>query len=371
MHTWARAPPEILLNCFEALGTLSSHLGRVTQQRYPSLISCSLVCRAWLPCAQSVLLAHVVPRETDFTAVSWASVSQLVSVLADGTERGAALARQVKVLKLQLGVDMHHKEPGDQHADLESVARLVHACRNLRRLYITQSALAPPGNLFTTRQLALIRDHPSIVHLELICDSNPPAIMHQCLNAWPALTSLRVVAWSLPRAPSHLPPTCSLRQLDAETYGEPSSLLLSAGPRLESLTCTLNALHSIGIVAETLRSLTIDCTFPSRTSSKNSGAALDALSRCLVLECVTFRGGCPDGALEALPPSVTRLRMLCAVDATRLANALDSRPTLTHVDVQMLRMRLRDDISRLHRVCRSQQIQLGRAPEALDLTTCY
>ncbi|KZV89640.1 hypothetical protein EXIGLDRAFT_721134 [Exidia glandulosa HHB12029] len=363
MRSWDRAPPEILLRCFESLGTLSTRIARVTQQRYPSLIACSLVCRSWLPCAQSVLLYCVVPRETEYTAVSWASVKQLVSVLADGSERGAALAREVKVLKLQLGVDMHHCGSEEQHADLESLALLVHACQNLQSLYLTQSALTPPTNIFDARQLSLIRTQSSITHLELICDSNPPAIMHQCLNSWPSLTTLRIVAWSLPAPPRHLPPSCSLRELTAETYGEPSGLILSAARCLESLTCTLNALRVIEHVSETLRSLTVDCTFPLRASTKEMDTALGILSRCSALERVTFRGGCPDDALEALPPTVTHLRILCSVDATRLANFIDSRPTLTHVDVQMICLRVRDDLARLHRVCRSQHIQLGRVHE--------
>lgn len=270
-----------------------------------------------------------------------------------------ALARQVRALRLQLGIDVHHCEPGAQHADLDAVARLVHACSGLRRLHLTQSALSPPGDSFRPGQLALIRAHPALEHLELLCDYTPPAILYQCLNAWPKLQSLRLVGWSLPAPPEDSPPQCSLREVVAETYGAPTSLILSAAPRLETLTCTLNALPCLAHVAQTLRSLSIDCTYPSRTSSDDTYATL---TRCGKLERVTFRSGCPPGALEALPPSVTHVRILCAVDATRLTAVLDARPALTHVEVQLIRTRVRDDISRLDRVCRSQHVTLGRAP---------
>ncbi|EJD35624.1 hypothetical protein AURDEDRAFT_188654 [Auricularia subglabra TFB-10046 SS5] len=355
MLNWSNAPPEILLQCFEALGPLNAPRAAEHWQRYPSLTTAALVCRSWLPCAQAVLLHCIVPRETSYTAVSRASVDQLVQVLT----ANRALARQARALRLQLGIDVHHCELGAQHADLDAVARLVNACTGLRRLHLTQSALTPPSDSFGPEQLALIRNHPSLIHLEMVCDYTPPAILYQCLNAWPTLQSLRLVGWSLPSPPEDSPPRCSLRQLVAETYGAPTSLLLSAGPQLETFTCTLNALPCLEHVKDTLRSLTIDCTYPSRSSSNGSHSPL---TQCTKLERVTFRSGCPPGALEALPPSVTHVRILCAVDATRLTAVLDARPALTHVEVQLIRTRVRDDISRLDRVCRSQHITLGRAP---------
>ena len=359
MARWDDLPAELL---FSALESLSSP-NRGATPNYASLIACSLVCKPWSGCAQALLFRRISPRTTTYSKSSRHSTSQLLAALTAGTLRGTALARQVRALKLQIGIDIHYRGDGDQHADLQSVATLLNACVNLRELSVTQSALAPPGNVFNAAQMQLILDHPSIRHLDLRADCNPPAIMYQLLHAWPCLRTLDISAWTVNPAPAHLRPRCSLTTVSAGTYGDPSALLEAAAPAVAELTCGLNSLACVEPVSRTLRTLVIDCAFPLRTLADEARATL-ALASCVNLQQVEVRGvtACPAALLEAMPMSVDRLRLHCAVDATRLANLLRVRPGLRHVEVEVVTLQHRHAFADLHQLCRSQNVRLNRMP---------
>ncbi|KAH7098407.1 hypothetical protein BKA62DRAFT_369543 [Auriculariales sp. MPI-PUGE-AT-0066] len=356
---WAELPLELLL---QSLETFDSH----SEQRYPVLLACALVCRPWALCAQAILFRRVIPRVGRYTSISRHSVNQLVAVLATETPRADFLARHVHAMGLHIGIDVHYRGDDEQHADLDSLSRLLKACPQLRELSITQAALAPPGNVFNTYQMQRIRDHPSMVRLKLKADCNPPAIMYQLLHAWPGLHELDIVAWTLSPTPTNLPPRCSLKSVSAATYGDPSALLAAAAPDVKRLACGLNSLGCISRISHSLKELTVDCTYPLRTLGDEARVA-DMLASCCALEHVDFQCAaiCPATLLDALPATVTWLRIQCTVNATLLANLLRRRPNLKHVEVDMLTVRFRHDYTDLRQVCASSNVRLSRTQEVV------
>jgi len=369
MARWHTIPPELLLQCFEAL---SPTRGRDMSQQYLSLIACALVCSGWTGIAQTLLLQNAVPRTSKDCGSSRASVEQLVGVLAAGSLRAQELASLVRTLRLQIGEDIHYRGTGDQHACLDSVSRLLAICTHLQTLSLTQSALAPPGNVFTGMQMQRIRNHQNIAHLELIGDVNPPAVMYQLLHAWPGLQQLDIAAWSVNPASAHLAPRSSLAKLSAKTYGDPSALIAACAPTLRELVCGLNSLLCVQLVAHSLLSLSIDCNYPLRTLSDET-QALRALASCTSLERVEVYNTtiCPPALLEAIPASVVCLRLQCCVDATRLADVVRARPGLRHVEVEMITVRVRGDFADLHRVCRACNVRLNKPQQRSQEVSVY
>ncbi|KAH7099170.1 hypothetical protein BKA62DRAFT_673725 [Auriculariales sp. MPI-PUGE-AT-0066] len=160
------------------------------------------------------------------------------------------------------------------------------------------------------------------------------------------------VRWTLSPTPTNLPPRCSLKRVSAATYGDPSVLLAAAAPDVERLACGLNSLGCISSISHSLKELAMTApTLCARSATKL--VLQNMLASCRALEHVDFQrvAICPATLLDALPATVTWLRIQCTVNAMLLANLLRRRPNLKHVEVDMLTVRFRHDYTDLRQVC--------------------
>lgn len=281
-----------------------------------TLLSCSLVSRAWAEYAQSVLFRQVgvkyTPHGTSQSAMRFLASLQCMH------NRKQHIVKAVALLDIVVGIDRH--EPDDDepevHADLHCLANILSLCCDLQHLHLAVYDLSPMVHCFQPEELVALHGLTSLSHLFITTHylNHTSAIHSQLLSVLPSVVFLQLSGY-WPEASSK-PPSgpLALRELRYDN-GVPFAPLefkpFLCGIQAPLETLRLKAHFDFPAFIHHFRA-TLHTVFITNALDLDSMLALHDLPHLRHVILTTF---CDREFFANLPPFVSRLSLI--VDAWR------------------------------------------------------